>query len=133
MKRIKPDRFAMVLGLIKEHGSITAPDLAEIMNISRTSLNYYVKTLHEEKRIYVSAWRGFGRLGSPVRIFSIGEGPDVPKPIEGAPMVIKPKLSEVERWEKIMDDRDREFRARLAAQIRPWRDPMLFMTAGRAA
>ncbi|MCE4544620.1 MULTISPECIES: hypothetical protein [unclassified Caballeronia] len=133
MKRMKPERFEAALALIAEHGSITAPDLADLMEIGRTSMNYYVKTLHEEKRIYVSAWRGFGRLGSPVRIWSIGEGPDVPMPIEGAPIVFREKMSEAERWEKIMDARDKALRDRLAQQIRPWRDPMLFMTAGRAA
>lgn len=128
MKRSKPIQADEVVKLLEKHGPISVSDLARHMKIGRTSLNYHISVLHDQKRIYVSGWAGFNRQGSPVRLWCVGDKPDAEKPLESAPVTPR-KESEQEKWERIMSERDDLIRARLAATIKPfrhWQDVALF-------
>lgn len=115
----------VILEVIKEHGPMSSVDLGKLMGITDTSAREHLYNLRDIHEAYIHSWRpalGYGK-GRSSQLWAAGDEDD-------AVQVLKPGTVHT------LDDEGYEVHMRnqlrkLAADIQPFRDEMLFRTAGR--
>lgn len=134
-KSERPAKLPFVaLAMLQEKGPCSCAELGELMGKTREAARNHIHflSLMVPKVVYISGWKpdlGSG-MGSGGPIWAAGNLPDVAKP---EPAVRKTKRMRVESTSEYAENRLRTEIQSKAASIRPFRDPMLFLTAGRAA
>jgi hypothetical protein len=122
----------IVFKAFRKHGPASTKIISEKIGMLPASIEKHIRTLHKEKRIYITEY-----LIEPsrrhVRVWAVGCAPDAPRLDKGTP-------SEFVRCRQYFADDDDDAgddhghclkrRRILASLIQPFRDPMLFMTAG---
>lgn len=121
-------RIEEIKALLEERGPMTTDQIAKALGISEKSANVHLHTFRNKQRgIRVTGYEKVGPTKKH-RLYGIGDAPDVPYPNpRRSPSVVKrikyPGLSREEIAE-------RRRLKELAAQAKPFRDEMIFRTAG---
>lgn len=113
---------ALVFEGLKKHGPISGPDLAAKLGVEPGMVDWHLKMLRESHFAYVHSYSQELRK-KHMRLWAVGNKPDEPRRFEADP-------DEDDAITIMCDTRRRQ---ELIARIKPFRDPMLFLTAGRAA
>lgn len=121
-----------VLEVLKEHGPMSSPQLGAKMGVTRECARSHINYLREQspKLVYIHSWTpglGYGR-GRSGPLFAAGDAEDVAQPL------VRVRIRNSSPGTR--DSEDGEVRMhnemlKRAEQIQPFRDPMLFRTAGR--
>lgn len=124
-------RIQEIMALLEGRGPMTVVQIAAELGVSETTANTHIHTFRKlQKGIRVSGYVKTGPTKKH-RLYAIGDRPDMPYPNpRRAPSALaRIKYPGLSREEIAERRRLKE----LAAQAKPFRDPMIFMTAGRPA
>lgn len=121
------NRIEQILKLLQDHGPMSTDQLSELVGISHKAISFHILMYRKHGNgIRISGYD----MSSPTRksrIYELGDEPDLPFPVCIFPSRLKARkypgmsrkeVDEAKRREAIADD------------IKPFRDPMLFLTAG---
>jgi len=125
-------RIHDVFALIEERGPMTVEKMAEALGISETTMAEHINKFRKHQKGLRVVDYDRGCPTRKARIYGLGDEPDAvyPSARRNAPSVKKRiKYPGLNREEIAEAKRAKE----ALAQIKPFRDPLLFMTAGRAA
>ncbi len=125
-------KMFVVLEVLKEHGPLSSVEIGEIMGMTGAAVRdhlYNLQTL-TPKVVYIHSYRpslGYGKgRGGP--LWSAGDLPNAHKPVQ---VGRRPKaVREDDDEDEYSENRIRNEIRNKAKNIKPFRDPMLFMTAG---
>lgn len=68
-----------VLKAVESFDKLSASDLCEIIPFSRSTVTSILKVYHTQRKIHIGGWKFIKSVGW-ARLYSIGEGSDLPKP-----------------------------------------------------
>lgn len=139
-----------IFAALKRYAPISSPHLAQKLGMIPATVGWQIEKLHSERRVYV---HGFSdkRGKTHTRIWAVGDAPDAKRPekfdrneyyfgtayddeAETKQLAqAEKKGASQEQLEAMWEAADRKRREAIARQIVPFRDPLLFITAGRAA
>ncbi len=125
-------RIEQIIALLKARGPMTSRQIADEFGISDKRIDNHLRTFRQEKKgIRITGYVQIGQT-KPHRLYGIGDAPDAPSPSpRRAPSAVKRLRRPANMTHEEYVERKRL--QHLAAQIQPFRDPMIFMTAGRQA
>lgn len=132
---------AMVLQTLVERGPMAAQQVAEILGIGQSNVQWHLRDLHQQSEVHVERFVIY-QDRKDVRIWAAGAGKDAPKPSRFDRIVevtgsapkppTAPPMSEEQR-ERLQEEyqarEDAKRRKRLLAEIRPfrhWQDEVFF-------
>lgn len=131
----------IVLAVLIKRGRMTAREIAEATGIEEGNAQYHLRTLKQMEQVFVAAWIVIPACRD-IRVWEAGNEADAPKPngearfnksiTKRAPQP-RSKMSPesiVRLQEEFLEREDAKRRKRLLDDIKPFRDPMIFMTAG---
>lgn len=127
-KFAESNRIRAILKALKELGPMTARQIGEVLGCGEKNIALHILTYRkEQKGIRVQGFDMSSATRKP-RIYAIGSGPDEPFPQREYPSRIK-RI----KYPGMSRDEIRDLKAlqAFAAEILPFRDEMLFRTAGR--
>lgn len=123
-------RIEEILVLLEARGPMTVVEMSEALGITEKTTNLHLHAFRKHQRgIRITGYQKVGPTKKH-RLYGIGEEPDVqyPNPRRSPSAVKRIKHPGLTREEIVERKRIRE----LSAQSKPFRDEMIFMTAGRA-
>ncbi|MBC8642105.1 hypothetical protein IAG25_35455 [Caballeronia sp. EK] len=114
------ERMDRMIGLLEEHGALTENQLAEYLHVTPNVVNQMVWTAHDQCKVHI-AGQTYSKLRKnfEVNLWGAGSKPDVLSPAMQKRLHSRVKCIENAGTKKV--DRD----------IKPFRDQLLFITAGR--
>lgn len=135
-----------VLALLIERGRLTCKEIGEEIGLDPKCVSWHCRTLRKNSQAYIADYIVYPD-SKPAYVWAAGDEPDAPRPTEAqrkAMLKREPKprsqgerkitMAERERLSEEFEAReDAKRRARLLAEIVPFRDPFLFLTAGATA
>lgn len=68
-----------------QEGVYTVPDLAERCGLGVQTVRLYLKALHKAKAVYICDWDEDRKGGRTLRVYTIGDEKDMPKPSPKGP------------------------------------------------
>lgn len=87
-----------VLAELEYAGGLTAVELAEVMNVSRGSVDRYLGQLYAEQKIHVGAWhqadKGVTKGHLPSRVWRVGPGRTAVRPKPEDPRIARARYRE---------------------------------------
>jgi predicted ArsR family transcriptional regulator len=133
---------AIIEAALKVYAPVTAPQLAEHIGLSQQGILWHLKTLHDAtpKLAYIVAYQPQTEKGRDVCVWAYGDCKDAEhsakrhSPVDRQQTIVLPLIEPNEQLEDQEDRRITQAEARqrrkLLDGIKPFRDPMLFVTAG---
>lgn len=135
---------------LKRHAPISSPQLAEKLNMIPATVGWQIEKLHSERRVYVQSYSK-ERSKTHTRIWAIGDHEDAKRGEKfdrhefyfgdeydraeekrRAEALKKGNITE-EQIEAMIAAREEKRKKELAAQIQPFRDPMVWALFGGVA
>lgn len=115
-------RMERMIDLLEEHGTLTETQLAEMLRVTPNVINQMVWTAHEHHKAHIAGQTYSKRRNNyEVNLWGAGCKPDVLSP------------SMQRRLHNRIKSAEKAGIRHMASDVKPFRDPLLFMTAGRAA
>lgn len=90
---LKSERSLSILNGLAELEKASASELAEYLDIPKSTVDVTIKEFYKRGTVYVSGWVA-NKQGTYLRIYSHGEGKDVKQPIKSS--APKPKVEDVQ-------------------------------------
>lgn len=119
-----------VFAMLTKFGPISTPELAKKMNLLPATVNWHIQTLHDERLVHVKDFsKERGR--THMRIWAVGAAEDATRGEKFDRYAYYYSDDPDESASVVAIDMKR--RRELLASIKPFRDPMIWATAGRAA
>lgn len=128
MKRLG---ISKIIAVLEEHGPMTAEKIAEKLDVTETTIHGHINTFRRQFKGVRIAGYDKASPTRKARLYGLGMAPDVayPNPRRAPSVLKKIKYPGMTR-EEVAEMRHQK---EMLRQIKPFRDPMLFMTAGRPA
>jgi predicted ArsR family transcriptional regulator len=129
---------------VRKHGPISIPHLAQKLNMLPPTINWQIQQLHAEKLVYVHSYSQ-QKSKTHTRIWAAGDQPDADrgKKFDRSEYYFGTEYDDIddkrtktlseEQIEAMDARREQKRREEILKHIKPFRDPMLFLTCGREA